>query len=328
MNDYVWKLVDKKELERIPFQFSGDPESGQVRARTVYSSISPGTELAAYLGKEPLRPTTNPYPRLMGYCNVARIEAVGLDTSQGLLGQYIITHQSHRTAFDIPQEQILAVIPEGSDLVSASTCYLFHLGYSAYLAAEACLGQSSVFIGAGTLSLAASAIFSSAGCDVTVISDHAEPLLYEKFGGEEVITRDNAQSHVARYDHVIIYSGSWSDWLLGLQLATFKGRITVVGFPGRNQLPPTFNPLSSEYLYDKQLTIATCGMTPSGEGLERWLCFTLKRNCERLLSKISNEKLPARELVDQIFPAISLPQAYEVLAEGRKTSRTIVLEWG
>jgi hypothetical protein len=41
-------------------------------AETVYTCISPGTEVAAYDGMTPLRPG-NPYPRVVGYCNVSRV---------------------------------------------------------------------------------------------------------------------------------------------------------------------------------------------------------------------------------------------------------------
>ena len=47
-----------------------------VLGETEVSAISTGTELAAWCGKPPLRPS-RAYPRLVGYCNLAIVTAVG-----------------------------------------------------------------------------------------------------------------------------------------------------------------------------------------------------------------------------------------------------------
>ena len=46
-----------------------------VYAKTLFSSISTGTEIAAWGGKSPLRPSVA-YPRVLGYCSVSEVQSV------------------------------------------------------------------------------------------------------------------------------------------------------------------------------------------------------------------------------------------------------------
>lgn len=59
-----------------------EPPGGKLAVETLVSAISPGTELAAWVVAPPLRPTTQPYPRLMGYCNVCIVRAPGVGAGQ------------------------------------------------------------------------------------------------------------------------------------------------------------------------------------------------------------------------------------------------------
>src|SRR5438045_3486196 len=87
-------LLMKKEVELDDRNLG----PSHVLAETRYSVVSTGTEIAAWLGKPPLRPS-KAYPRPVGYCNLARVLGVGSAISDVSPGDHILTHQSHRTAF-------------------------------------------------------------------------------------------------------------------------------------------------------------------------------------------------------------------------------------
>ena len=53
------------------------------------TAISPGTELAAYVGLPPLRDGPA-YPRLQGYCNVGRVLTVGERVRHLVPGQRVL----------------------------------------------------------------------------------------------------------------------------------------------------------------------------------------------------------------------------------------------
>ena len=92
----------------------------------------------------------------------------------------------------------------------------------------------------------------------------------------------------------------------------------VLGFPGRGQLAASFNPLDSQYFYDKQLTIKAAGQTAEAD---------LRRNMAYLIELIALEKLPAAELARHVRAACDLAAAYEGLSGRPDDVLTCVLQW-
>src|SRR6185437_13629992 len=74
-------------------------QPNEIVAKTCYTAISPGTELGAYCGMEPIRADVSPYPRVVGYCNVAQVVHKGSAVSKFKVGDYFLNFQSHRSHF-------------------------------------------------------------------------------------------------------------------------------------------------------------------------------------------------------------------------------------
>lgn len=305
------------------------PGEGQVLCQTIATALSPGTELAAYRGDPPLRPQAVVYPRLVGYCNVARILDCGAGVPGHLQpGDLVLTTQSHRSGFCVAHQAILAKLPAGLDPVTASVTYLFHLGYAAFLKSGATQGDEAALLGLGTLGLTTAAVFANGGVPMTAFSDHLiDPHLSRAFGLSSV-RRKEAADMAGRFNHVIVTTNGWSDWRLALELAAVSGTVTVLGFPGRAQGLPDFNPLDSRFFYDKQLTIKACGYVPSGAGESRRdQPRALTYNCQFLLSAIAAGRLPARDLVEGVRPFETLGDIYSAMSQGQRSARTFVLDW-
>ena len=60
------------------------------------------------------------------------------------------------------------------------------------------------------------------------------------------------------------------------------GRISILGFPGRGEPLPDFNPLDPKWFYGKQLTLIGAGFSPRIECQPADLRFNLRRNLEYL----------------------------------------------
>src|SRR3990167_7362260 len=88
----------------------------EIYAETEFTAISTGTEVAAWMGKPPLRPTTT-YPRLIGYCNLAKVVRIGTNVTYTAVGDYILTHQSHRTSFICNSEDVLLNVTEQNEMM-------------------------------------------------------------------------------------------------------------------------------------------------------------------------------------------------------------------
>ena len=311
-----------KQAEITPEQIS----ASEILAKTLYSAISPGTELAAWRGDKPLR-EGNIYPRLVGYCNVAQVRAKGAQVSGVEVGDFILTHQSHRSAFIADKSAVLTVIPKEMNLVWVSTTYLYHLGYSALLKANPGPGATVAIVGLGTLGFATLLLANALGYRVTGFSNQPTQLPDPLQQQITVHGKSIGPETESRFDLVINTSNDWQDHRLSMQLARKGGTIAVIGFPGRTQPTPDFNPLESQYFYDKQLTLTACGMVPNLDVPEHEIRFTIKRNCAFLLDLIHKGRLNAELLITEVLPWHELAQAYDKLENRSSGLRTCILDW-
>jgi threonine dehydrogenase-like Zn-dependent dehydrogenase len=315
-----------------------DPDSlepSAVAARTVYSAISPGTEVAAWRGDPPLRPM-KAYPRVVGYCNVARVVTVGTAVDRVAPGDLILTFQSHRSAFVCSQENVILTLPSEADPVSASTTYLFHLGYNALLRGGYRPGLYVAVVGLGTLGLSTVAVARAHGARVLGLSGQpALRRLAAEMGAAVALAKDDPNlperiddlTRGVGLDLVVLTSNRWADWRLAVSLPRPGGRVAVLGFPGRGQPPPDFNPLDSQFFYDRQLSLIACGYAPDLDVPARDVRFTIKRNCRALLDLIVSGALPAGRLVGQVVEWSRLEEVYRRLDGDRGELLTGVLSW-
>ena len=305
---------------------------GEVLAETIISAISPGTELAAYTGAPPLRPGIV-YPRLVGYCNVARVLACGKSVNSIAPGDRILTFSSHRSHFCIPASDVLAVLSAGVSSEDAACAYLFHLGYDAVLKSGVRPGSVVTVIGLGVLGLATVALAALAGARVFAISDHeASRQKALAFGATECFSRAENQRLAdrlgpARASVIITTSNTWADWRLALEGAGQRGTIAVLGFPGRQETAIPFNPLDSAHFYMRQLCIMAVGMSPELPDSRGFLPFNERANLQGLLGWIQTGRLRPAELISRSFPSTQLGEAYESLLRREGNPLTFLLDW-
>jgi threonine dehydrogenase-like Zn-dependent dehydrogenase len=308
----------------------------EVVAKTIVSVVSPGTEYAAYNNAPPLRPM-QVYPRLVGYCNVAEVIAVGEGVTNIEIGNLITTLQSHRSAFKIKRSEIISKLQKGDDPVTHATTYLWHLGYYPLIRTGTMAGSNVAVIGLGVLGLTAIAAANIAGCQVLGFSnrDVAIPDAIE-FGAKaaskldhELGENDFIREHFGDtgVDLVIITSNDWNDWLRALDMARDGGAIAILGFPGRGGEIAAFNPLDSRFLYDKDLTIYSCGTPPSLSTKARFKRFTLSRNYDYLSNLLRQKRLPDASLISDHLSWMELEKFYKKIDERDHKTRTAALYW-
>ena len=305
------------------------PEAGHILCQTQATALSPGTELSAYRGDPPLRPQAQVYPRLMGYCNVATIVARGHGVADHLqVGDRVITLQSHRSGFAVAQTGVLAKLPDGLDANTASVTYLFHLGYAAFLKSGAVQGDNAAVLGVGTLGLTVAAMFANGGVAMEGFTNHAPNVKTQQAFGLRAIHRKDSEDHTSRFDHVVVTTNGWDDWRLALELCRPGGIITVLSFPGLGQGTPDFNPLASQYFYDKQLTLKSCGYVPKDPTQSRRdQPRALHHNCQFLVEAIAASQLPAKSLIENIRAYTELDETYQDMLAGNRSALTTVLNW-
>lgn len=306
--------------------------SDEILCKTLASAISPGTEVAAYNGEPPLRPI-KAYPRLVGYCNVAEIIAVGSGVIKYKVGQRILTFSSHRSHFITKAKEVLAIIPDSVSSQLASTAYIYHLGYDAVLNANIKYGSPVVVLGLGVVGLSAVTAAKMAGAKVYAITNYDVPKRTAlKMGANEVFSRNeipNLKSLLGSRlaDTVITTSNAWCDWELALDIAGMNGKICILGFPGRGTEDIPFNPLDSRYLYHKQLQLQAVGHAPEDNDSRQYLKFNEKDNLKFILEEINKKKIDPNLIISGEKPWSELNDAYKELLKRDGSPLTFILNW-
>ncbi|MEM8724176.1 MAG: zinc-binding alcohol dehydrogenase [Pseudomonadota bacterium] len=305
------------------------PGAGEILCETIVTAISPGTELAAWRGDPPLRPG-NPYPRVQGYCNVARVLETG-DAVGGIApGQRVLTLQSHRSHFIADARTVYHGLQEGEDADQAAATYLFHLGYNAVLRSDVRPGHRVLVIGLGALGLTSVAMAALAGADVTAVSSqHAPAAIARKYGARDVMGRDSAgrDPHQTRSDVIILTTNGWGDFELAQRAATQNGMIACLGFPGRSEAPGEYNPLGAEHFYNKQLRIEAVGFSPIENDVRGFARFNLRDNIAFLAHAIADGRLDPAPILSGRYPAEDIVQAYTDLDARKDNAITYLLDW-
>ena len=129
-------------------------------------------------------------------------------------------------------------------------------------------------------------------------------------------------------DIVISTVNSWSGWRTTLDITREFGRIAVLGFPGRGEQLPDFNPLASEPFYTKQPTLISAGLAAGpgswGDGDVAQHC---RKNMAFLLGLMQSGRLPLSKLITHEVRWSELEAIYRLAAEGDKGLVAAVLKW-
>jgi NADPH:quinone reductase-like Zn-dependent oxidoreductase len=322
------------EFQELPLPFC-PPEGGAV-ARTEISAVSVGTEMSAYAGEPPLRPGTV-YPRLVGYCNVARVlEAHGPDMLAEP-GDLIITHRPHESHFACEPSAVLAKIPAGADPCGAALTYLAHIGLGALSKCQMVAGEHVAVLGLGPIGLATVGVARCLGGNVVALGN--DPWRMEKareqgasacFGSNDPALNEKILDATSGHgiDLLVTTANSWAAWKTALEVPRVRGRIGVVGFPGRSEGVPPFNPLDSALCYDKQLNIVFAGPVLVSPDRPAEALKQLRSEMCALLNWIREGKLLLGRLITHRLPWHQLKNVYELAAGHEKTMIGVILEWG
>lgn len=309
--------------------------SESVIAKTLFSAISTGTELAAWTGKPPLRPSTV-YPRLVGYCNVAQVQAVGSAVSDLVAGDVILTHQSHRSDFCCSRKEVLLKTRDidQQSKKRLATAYLYHLGYSALLEGGYTPGFEVAVIGLGALGFTSASLVSAFGGTPIIFSGRSNTDVFLKcipyarcFGKTLSEIPYQSITGLEGADLVINTSDSWADYELSLNTVRRGGVIVLLGFPGRGMTLPSFNPLDSKYIYDKAITIKQAGHIADLDVPPVDIRFTLKRNLAYIYSLLEAGRVDPSPLLKTSYAWDNLPGAYAFLEKRPEDALSAVLDW-
>jgi threonine dehydrogenase-like Zn-dependent dehydrogenase len=312
-------------------------KKGECLVETDVSAFSTGTDLANYLGDSTYVPGAPDYPRQVGYSNAGVVRRVF--DEDGLLapGQRVFSIRPHQSAFITEQDEVLVPIPVGVSSSEASLAYLTQLGLSALRRARYEAGENVLVLGLGVIGLCTVALARAIGACVVGIEANSELRadVATTLGAQRVLMSEEGQIKEktekvfgeAGADIVVLTANPWAAYRLALELVRREGRVSILGFPGRGQQRPDFNPLDPRWIYAKQLTLTGAGLTSSLRCEASEIRFNLSRNLEFVLGLMRDGSLNLGPLISHRFPASQARDAYELAVEHPNELVAAVFDW-
>jgi threonine dehydrogenase-like Zn-dependent dehydrogenase len=295
---------------------------GQILVRTEMTAFSTGTDLGNYDGRSTEVPGAPGYPRTVGYSNVGKVVAMGPATASGLcVGQRVFSMKPHCSAFVAGSQDLLVPVPDGVPVDQASLAYLANLGVAAMRQARYEPGEHVTVVGLGVIGLCTVAAASAMGARVSAVANHPDrAALACRLGA-------NVEPAANESDVIVLTANSWEAYRTAMELARRGGRIAVLGFPGRAQDPPEFNPLDANWLYGKQLAILGSGFIARVACLPEEIRFNLRRNLEAIFEWMQAGRLDLSPIISHRIPYDRMCEAYELARSRSKSLTAAVFDW-
>lgn len=304
----------------------------QVLVRTEVTALSTGTDLANYDGRSEELPNAPPYPRPVGYSNAGVVTCVGNKVTRFAAGDRVFSMRPHQSAYVAEEDELLVNIDSRVDSEQASLAYLTHLGAAALRKVGYQAGENVLVIGLGVIGLCTVAIAASFGAQVEAVGNHSRRMELAKAMNAhqawDAASLDPAKVFGGRgADVIVLTANTWSAYRTALEAAAPSGRIALLGFPGRSQAQPGFNPVDAQWIYGKQLVIAGAGGAPRVDCPADEIRFNLRRSLEDILARLADQRMNLAPLISHRFPASSMTEAYEMAVAHEKSLTAAVFRW-
>ncbi len=308
-------------IEERPLDVDGLKDD-QVYVETEVTALSTGTDLGNYLGRSTEVPGAPDYPRPVGYSNVGVVRQVGSSVRHLCPGQRVFSMKPHLSAYIAEPIDLLVAVPDGVSSEQASLAYLTQLGMAAMRA-----GESVAVVGLGVIGLATVGIARAMGARVIGVANSSlRADAATALGAQRAyIVGDGPPP--ADVDVVVLTANPWSAFRLSLDMARHGGRISVLGFPGRGEAAPDFNPLDAKWFYGKQLTLIGAGFSPRTECPPGEIRFNLRRNLEYIFALMAAGSLCLDPIITHRIPAERMQEAYELAKQHSKSLIAAVFDW-
>jgi threonine dehydrogenase-like Zn-dependent dehydrogenase len=325
-------LYGARDLRFVDEPASQDLGSHQILVRTLVTALSTGTDLANYDGRSEELPNAPPYPRAVGYSSVGVVAQLGAGVTRFAVGDRVFSTRPHCSGYVAEESDLLVKIDPRVDAEQASLAYLTHLGAAALRKVNYLPGENVLVIGLGVIGLCTVALASSLGAHVEAIANHPRRMELAR-AMQARHTWDpanlNPSSLFAKQgaDVIVLTANSWDAYRTALEAAAPGGRIALLGFPGRAQPQPDFNPLDAHWIYGKQLTVAGAGFAPRVECAPEEIRFNLRRSLEDILGRLADGRLNFAPLISHRIPADSMRDGYEMALAHDKSLTAAVFLW-
>ncbi|MFD2117702.1 zinc-binding dehydrogenase [Paenibacillus yanchengensis] len=336
---YNSKLYFEKDFDlRLEKELLDSPlKENDVLIRTVYSLISPGTELALYTGthvgiSDPNN-TFAKYPFYPGYALVGEIAAVGSDVEHYSIGDFVYATGKH-ASYNVlstqnqPISPIIAISHQ-SELERIPFARLAGISMTAIIQSNIRVGDVVVVIGMGLIGNMAAQLYALLGAEVVVIDVVEERLLIaQQVGIQHTILATDAaqwkeklQQLMKREQADIVVEATGSPHLVvpALELVKNMGQVIALGSTRSHTKINVY-----EHIHRKGVRFIG-----AHEGLQNDSDFPSNRyEITRYMLRLINDNiLKIGPLITNKITYTEAQRGYEMLLHQRHEALGVLLQW-
>ena len=318
----------------------------EVRLATLYSGISAGTEMTAFLGTSPylakrwtpevrlFRPgvasMTYPHPAI-GYEEVGRVTEIGAAVTGVAVGQVVWGQWQHRSERIVDEDYAAArILPEGVDPRLGIFSQIGAIALNAVIDADIHVGEYVAVFGQGVPGLLVTMFAIANGATVIAVDRHAERLAVSRACGARH-TVDASKEDAAEVikqltggrgaDVSIEMSGSYPALQTAIRATAYNSRVVVSGyFQGESH--GLF--LGEEFHHNRIDLVCSqiFGLSPRVD--HRWDRLRLDQTAMAL---ISEGRIDAGRLITHVIPVARAQEAFDMLRERPHEALQVVLDF-
>ena len=221
-------IVDREQAELVAVPFPGDLGPNDIRGRTLFTLISPGTELANFY-------TGASFPSFPGYAAVFAAEELGAEVKGVSRGDVCFCMGPHRNYQQV-DAGAAHPLPRGLPPEKAVLARLMGVSMTTLMTTVARPGDRVLVTGAGPVGFLAAFVFALSGYEVMVVEpDETRRRWVEQAGIGRVYgkTPCDGAGIAGRVALVVECSGHEQSVLDACRVVRKRGEVVLVGVPWR-----------------------------------------------------------------------------------------------
>jgi len=315
-------IVELEEYDVKP------PRSGEVLVKTLYTLISPGTELAFLYA---LPNTPRKFPMVAGYSNVGVIEELGRGVSGLEVGQAVVSWSPHASYVTVSTEKVFSV-PEDLSLEEASFFALGAICLQGVRKGGVEIGESALVIGLGLVGQLTAQLLRLSGAVPVIGLDLYEGRLKlaRKLGADYVFnpSKVDVEKEILRLTEgkgaslTIEASGSPEAVNLAFRLTRKLGRVVLLGSSRGETTVNFYRDIHRRGLHVIGAHVST---VPEVESFRYY--WTLKDEIKTFFKLLKMRSLNVKDLISVKLSFRDAGEAYELLRKEKDRVIGVLLDW-
>ncbi len=305
----------------------------QVLTRTLYSIISPGTELDCVSGRES---SWFHFPQQLGYCSVGEVVAAGSNVGDYPAGTVVLTPTPHASHSVADAAVVRAVVPENLDPRWAVWAHIALISMVALRASSAELGDHVAVLGQGLIGNFAAQLFKAQGCRVIAIDRIRERVDVARKCGVDYgvdVSVEDAVATVKKLtggrgaEVVVEATGSAAAALQAPEMAARNGEVILLGTPRGSYEADVAPLLRAVHRASPNITLkgAHGGSIPPAR--DPFVKHSSERNAQIILGMIERRELALEPLLSGVAKPEAAPDVYGELRDHPERALGYILDW-